>query len=183
MAKKQNDQARIGIDIGKVIMAPIKGGRADTSFLSGNLEKALKTPPSAGAFEALRKLVEVFEGQAWLVSKAGPNVQQKTKEWLKHWNFYGATGLPRDHLRFCLERPEKAGHCKQLKITHFIDDRLDVLEHLRGSVPNLYLFGEQPRLDEIPDWVTHVADWKETTEAVLNDLKRSEQTGLKSLCG
>lgn len=177
MAKKRNRQARIGIDIGKVIMAPIKGGKADTSFLSGNLERALETPPSAGAFDAVRQLVAAFEGQAWLVSKAGPSVQYKTKQWLKHWDFYGATGLPRAHLRFCLKRPEKAGHCKQLRITHFIDDRLDVLKHLRGSVPHLYLFGEQPGLDDIPDWVVHVADWQETTKAVLLDLKRSEQTG------
>ena len=170
---KQNKQPRIGIDIGRVIMAPVKGGKADTSFLSGGMEKALKTPPSPGAFDGVRDLVEAFGGQAWLISKAGPNVQDKTKHWLRHWDFYGVTGLPRHHLRFCLQRAQKAGHCKQLCITHFIDDRLDVLEHLRGLVPNLYLFGEQPGLDRAPDWVTPVIDWHETPGFVRRDLVSS----------
>ena len=170
MKKHRNSEPRIGIDIGRVIMTPVQGGKADTSFLSGGLEKAVQTPPSPGAFEGVRTLVSAFSGRAWLVSKAGPSVQGKTKQWLRHWDFYGETGLPRTHLRFCLERAQKLGHCRQLKITHFVDDRLDVLEHLRGSVARLYLFGEQPGLDEIPDWVTPVADWHETTECVLKDL-------------
>ena len=151
-------------------MAPVKGGKADTSFLSGGLERALQTPPSPGAMEGVRGLVDAFAGQAWLISKAGPNVQEKTKRWLRHWDFYSETGLLRHHLRFCLERSQKAAHCKQLCITHFIDDRLDVLEHLRGLVPSLYLFGEQPRLGRVPDWVTHVDDWYETSDIVMRDL-------------
>ena len=174
MSKHRKSEPRIGIDIGRVIMAPVKGGKADTSFLSGGLEKALKTPPSPGAFDGVRRLVSAFGGRAWLVSKAGPKVQSKTKQWLRHWDFYGETGLPREHLRFCLQRSQKAMHCRQLKITHFIDDRLDVLEHLRDLVPRLYLFGEQPKLDAAPDWVTQVGDWRETKLAVLKDLAQDE---------
>lgn len=169
MSNHRNKSPRLGIDIGRVIMAPIKGGKADTSFLSGSLERAMQTPPSPGALEGVARLVEAFDGQAWLISKAGPRVQDKTKRWLRHWDFYRITGLPQNHLRFCLERSQKAGHCKQLCITHFIDDRLDVLAHLKGPVPNLYLFGEQPTLDAAPDWVAHVADWNEATSAVLRD--------------
>jgi hypothetical protein len=170
MAKRITRPPHIGIDIGKVIMAPVQGGKTDTSFLQGDLARALQTPPSPGAIAGVRRLVEAFGGQAWLISKAGPSVQFKTKQWLRHWDFYRETGLPQSHLRFCLRRPEKAGHCKQLLITHFIDDRLDVLKHLRGLTEQLYLFGEQPKLDRIPDWVVHVVDWRETTERVLADL-------------
>lgn len=173
MIKQKKTSPRLGIDIGKVIMSPISGGKSDTSFLSGDLQRAMQTPPSPNAFEGVKALVDAFDSQAWLVSKAGPNVQFKTKEWLKHWKFFAETGLPRDNVRFCLQRPEKAGHCKQLKISHFIDDRLDVLEHLRGIVSHLYIFGEQPRLNNIPDWVTHVADWRQTVETVVQDLADS----------
>lgn len=169
MSKHRNRTPRLGIDIGRVIMAPVKGGKADTSFLSGSLERAMRTPPSPGALEGVAELVEAFQGQAWLISKAGPRVQDKTKHWLRHWHFYRETGLPQNHLRFCLERSQKAGHCKQLCITHFIDDRLDVLEHLKEVVPNLYLFGEQPKLDQVPDWATPVADWRQTTSIVRRD--------------
>lgn len=170
MSKKQNIQSRIGIDIGRVIMAPVSGGKADTSFLSGSFERAMQTPPSPGAFEGVRTLVDLFEGQAWLVSKCGDNVKRKTKQWLSHWDFYEETGLHPGNVRFCLKRPQKAHHCKQLKLTHFIDDRLDVLEHLRGIVPGLYLFGEQPRLDAIPEWLTHVIDWEQATQTVVSDV-------------
>ncbi|MDJ0942647.1 MAG: hypothetical protein QNJ30_04255 [Kiloniellales bacterium] len=172
MNKQRKSEPGIGIDIGRVIMAPVVGGRADTSFLSGGLEKALATPPSPGAFDGVRSLVSAFAGRAWLISKAGPKVQHKTKQWLRHWDFYDETGLPRSHLRFCLQRSQKALHCRQLRLTHFIDDRLDVLEHLRDLVPNLYLFGEQPDLDEIPDWVNPTTDWREATETVLEQLAR-----------
>ena len=128
------------------------------------------SPPAPNAFAGVGALVDAFAGQVWLVSKAGPTVQDKTKRWLRHWDFYDRTGLPRDHVRFCLQRPDKVGHCRQLKLTHFIDDRLDVLEYMRGTVPNLYLFGEQPRLDHIPEWVVHVPDWQETTAHVLSSL-------------
>jgi hypothetical protein len=171
MSKKQYIEPRIGIDIGRVIMAPVQGGKADTSFLSGTLERAMQTPPSPGAFQGVKTLVEASGGRAWLVSKAGPNVQHKTKLWLRHWDFCAATGLPPDHVRFCLERRQKAGHCRQLKITHFIDDRLDVLDALRGDVPHLYLFGEQPQLEAIPDWVVHVKDWGRATATVLHQLE------------
>ena len=68
------------------------------------------------------------------------------------------TGVPRDHVRFCRKRHEKADHAKEIGLTHFIDDRLDVLEHLRGLVPQLILFGE--RQPETPPWVFGATDWR-----------------------
>ncbi len=35
--------------------------------------------------------------------------------------------------------------CVELGITHFVDDRAEVLESLLGVVPHLYLFGLQSR--------------------------------------
>ncbi len=59
----------------------------------------------------------------------------------------------------CRERPEKAAVCARLGITHFVDDRLDVLTPMRGTVPHLYLFGA-PRAG-IPEWITPAPDWSE----------------------
>jgi hypothetical protein len=170
MKTQKKKSPHLGIDIGKVIMSPISGGKSDTSFLSGDLQGAMQTPPSPNVFEGVSALVEAFDGNVWLVSKAGANVQFKTKAWLRHWDFFAETRLPRTNVRFCLRRSEKAGHCKQLRLSHFIDDRLDVLQHLRPIAPHLYLFGEQPRLNDIPDWVTHVPNWRQTVEAVMSDI-------------
>lgn len=53
--------------------------------------------------------------------------------------------MTKDHLRFCLKRPDKALHARQLRLTAMIDDRVDVLQHLEGIVGQRLLFGEQSR--------------------------------------
>jgi hypothetical protein len=126
-----------------------------------------------GAFAAIARLAEVFDGAVWLVSKCGPRVQAKTRRWLDHWKFWTATGVAPDHLRFCLERRDKALHCHELGVTHFIDDRLDVLTHLRGFVARLYLFGHQNA--PAPGWVTPVVTWPAVLEAVLPALECSAE--------
>lgn len=159
----------LGIDIGRVIIGPVDdAGHADTSFLTGTPERAMQTPPAPGAFAAIARLAEAFDGAVWLVSKCGPRVQAKTRRWLDHWQFWTATGVAPDHLRFCLERRDKALHCHELGVTHFIDDRLDVLEHLRGFVPCLYLFGHQKA--PAPGWVMPVVTWPAVLAAMQPDL-------------
>ena len=160
--------ATLGIDIGRVIIGPVDDdGRADTSFLGSTPEQAMKTPPAPGAFTGIATLCRAFEGAVWLVSKCGPGVQAKTRRWLAHWQFSETTGVAADHLRFCLKRPEKADHCRELGVTHFIDDRVDVLEHLRGLVPHLFLFGVDWKTRPAPDWATVVPTWPEAVAAVL----------------
>ncbi len=159
LAKKKMNKEKLGLDFGKVIMGAVKNGRADTSFLGTTFDEAMKSPPGEGAFEATRQLVDLFSGDVWIVSKCGPSVENKTKGWLKHWKFYDETGLDRGKVRFCRERHHKAKICKQLGITHFVDDRLDVLKPMVGIVSNLYLFGEQREGTICPEWATAVGDW------------------------
>lgn len=154
----------LGVDIGRVLIVP-GDGAGDTSFLHGSDTDALKTQPMPHAFEALAELVERLEGRVWLVSKCGPRIQARTLRWLRHWSFYQRTGVREDRVLFCKERHQKAGHCERHGITHFVDDRLDVLGHLRGLVGELFLYGPQRGL--APDWVQPVADW-ETAELALN---------------
>lgn len=158
----------LGIDIGRVIIRPgSQDGREDTSFIAGSLEDALATPAMDGAFDAITRLTEAFEQRVWLISKCGPRVQDRTRRWLDHHDFYGKTGVRRDRLVFCLERPQKADHCLRLGITHFIDDRLDVLEAMRERVPHLFLFGAPQRpVGDLP-WVVKVPTWPESLDAVL----------------
>ena len=156
----------VGIDIGGVVIGK-SGERTDTSFFGGNY---LTTPAIAGVFEAVGQLVrERFGEHVWLVSKCGPRVERKSREWLAHHRFFERTGVGPDHLRFCRERREKAGICTDLGTTHFVDDRLEVLGYLR-DVPHLYLFRPNPaevkkhrrhlpRVHEVDGW-----------EAVLRDL-------------
>lgn len=163
---------RLGIDIGRVIIAPDGSGAGDTSFIGGSIEDALRTPPYEGMFDAVPGLVARFAGQAWLVSKARPRVQEKTRLWLDHHRFFERTGIPRENLRFCLERPQKAEHCRELAIMHFIDDRPDVLEHLKDVVPHRYLFGPQRPGPGVAASVEPCATWEAVVERIGTSLRR-----------
>lgn len=153
-------EPRLGVDIGRVIIDGSSPDGGDTSFFRGGLDNALHTPPVNGVFEALTVLVQRFDGRVWLVSKCQERVELRTKAWLEHHEVFDRTGLSADHLRFCRRRSEKAPICAGLGITHFIDDRVDVLAPMRGVVEHRYLFGtelrpgDDPRLTPAPDWAT-----------------------------
>lgn len=160
---------RLGVDFGRVIQgAALTPGAADTVFLSGGIDEAMSTPPSPGAFDVLSRLVDRVDGNAWVISKCGPRVEQRTRQWLDHHDFAARTGIPREHLRFCRTRAGKAPHCAELGVTHMIDDRLEVHAVLRDLVPRLYLFGAQTA--RVPDWVTHTPDWAAVERVVGADL-------------
>ena len=86
---------------------------------------------------------ERFGDNIHIVSKCGPKVQQKSLDWLKHHNFFGQTGLKIENVHFCRKRPDKAPICKRHGITTFIDDRLDVLCHLKTVPTKIHFRGSE----------------------------------------
>ena len=162
---------RLGIDIGRVIIDSPPG--ADTAFFHGDQTTVRRTPPVPGAFESIARLVSLFEGRAWLVSKCGPRVQQRSLDWLRHHHFFERTGVADGNYRFCLRRPDKAVHCAELGITHFIDDKPDVHQALAGIVPYRYLFGPR-QSGRVRTGVFHVSDWPAAEHAVRATLSALE---------
>jgi hypothetical protein len=162
-------EPRLGVDFGRVIHGgAAEAGPADTAFLDGDLEQALRSPATEGAFDVLPRLVALFGGRVWVISKCGERVQRRTLRWLDHHDFYARTGIAPGDVRFCRERADKALHCAELGITHMIDDRLDVHRALRGLVPHLYLFGPQPA--PAPEWVRHTLTWADAEAAVTGNI-------------
>lgn len=153
----------LGVDIGGVIIDRVNDG-TDTSFFSNNY---LQTTAVPGAFESLGLLFKRFDGRVFLVSKCGEAVQQKTLHWLRFNKFFELTGISRGNVHFCRERHEKADICESLRISRFVDDRLEVLSYL-VAVPKLYLF--RPRPDEIRPFagflprVEQVNSWAEVLQ-------------------
>jgi hypothetical protein len=74
-------------------------------------------------------------------------VEQKTRLWLDHHRFFEQTGVAAANVRFCRERPQKRDHALALGLTHFIDDRIDVLGHLEGAVAHRVLFRNWPEAE------------------------------------
>jgi hypothetical protein len=145
--------------------APGPDGAPDTSFLGSRLEEAVESPATPGAFDVIHRLVALFEGRVWIISKCGESTQRKTLAWLEHNDFYGRTGVRHGNVRFCRERWEKVVDCQELGITHMIDDRLEVHRAIRDVVPHRYLFG--PQDGDVPDWVIHTPDWSAVAEHLI----------------
>ncbi len=163
-------EPRLGIDIGRVIIrgdAHPDGG--DTAFFEGDDAMMLATPEMPGAFEAIGALTIRFGGRVWLVSKCGPQTQRRTLRWLDGHDFYRRTGVDPGHVRFCQARVDKRLHAAELELTHFVDDRSEVHEALRGVVEHQYLFGRQAR--PAPDYTTPVQSWPEARRLIEATLR------------
>lgn len=157
----------LGVDIGGVIIQPADDD-ADTSFFGDHY---LRTPAVPGAFDGLAALVAGRFGPAvHLVSKCGEQTEARTREWLAHHDFHGRTGIPPAHVHFCRTRSEKAPIAAALGLTHFVDDKLEVLSYL-SSVPHRFLFRPNPA--EVAAYAEHlpgvhpVTSWPELVAALL----------------
>ena len=118
----------------------------------------------SGAVETLTRLCRRFAGRVWLVSKCGPKVQQRTRMWLDRTRFFQTTGIPYGHVRFCKDRKDKAPICAELGVDIFVDDRLDVLQHMAGVVPHRLHFLSSSS----PDGITPVKSWAEAEAAIVS---------------
>jgi len=162
-------EPRLGIDIGRVIIdGPSHAGGGDTAFFEGDEATMLATPEMAGAVDCIARLTRLLDGRAWLVSKCGPRVQARTLRWLEAHDFYRRTGLARDHVRFCLTRPEKRGICLDLSLTHFVDDHPEVHDAIRGVVDHQYFFGRQAR--PAPDYCVPAPTWADAERLIEDSL-------------
>ncbi|MEZ6195306.1 MAG: hypothetical protein R3F20_06230 [Planctomycetota bacterium] len=163
---------RIGLDFGGVIIPLHRAVRGEDT----GLVEASDSAPRPGAIEAIRRMVEETEGQVWIVSKAGPRMQERTRTWLANHEFHARTGLPESHVVFCLKREEKAPICRDLGITHFVDDRIHLMQILRGVVPHLFLFVDDPGAANRPPWVREVSSWRQCVAEILSPRSESERS-------
>ena len=163
-----NTQKALGVDIGNVII----NNRLNDPEVNKVTEAVYAAfPPSDGVFDALKTLNEYFEGKVYLVSKCTEWAQTQILLWLKSHDLYAKTGIKEENVHFVRQRHEKDAVCRKLGITHFIDDRLEVLSHMIESTPNLILF--QPDANEVKEFkeflskVTVVNSWEEVVNKII----------------
>jgi hypothetical protein len=169
-AGRPAESPALGVDIGGVVIDRVGEG-TDTSFFG---DRPLDTPAVPGAFETLARLTVLFDGRVHLVSKAGPEVEARTRDWLAHHRFFEATGLPERNLHVVRGRADKAPEAARLGLTHFVDDRVDILQSL-VTVPHRYLFlgglGSTPRPSIVPPDLVVTESWPEIATAVGSTLR------------
>jgi hypothetical protein len=160
------ERLRIGLDFGGVIVRAASANATEDTGLHEPGKVVDEALP--GSIEGVSRLVDASDGNVWIVSKAGAKMQARTLQWLHNTGFYSQTGLSRDHVRVCVSREQKAPICTELAITHFMDDRVHVMQILRDVVPNLFLFQPTEEKKAIPGWATHVSNWMEATALILH---------------
>lgn len=145
----------LGLDFGNVIK--------DTQ--SGNL--------MSGVIESLMALKDRFSDRIFIISRSGDDCLTDSRKYEKYQRrvhlFLYLSSLdkiiPWKNVFFCKLRHEKAPIAANLGITHFVDDRLEVLSHMT-TVPNR--FALNPTADQLakfpPNGITVVSSWKEITD-------------------
>lgn len=161
----------LGLDIGGVIIDG-RRGKKDISFFGG---KYLRVPPIEGAFESIAHLVDAFGGDVFLVSKADERTERRTREWLKARHFFERTDIDPGRLHFCRDPWDKKYICHDLGVTHFVDDKLEVLAYMEGVVAHRVLFNPrahdlQNHIGRMTDDIRIVADWHDAEHALLRTL-------------
>ena len=154
----------LGVDIGNVIIDHRQ--ILDVNDESIWNERHSTIPAATDVFDCLKKLNEGrFKGNIFLVSKLKVEHDNRTLAWLKDNKFFEKTGIKPENLFFCRERSDKERICRENGITHFIDDRLEVLSYMVDVIPNLYLFSpDSEEVDEFKQFlpkVTKVESWLE----------------------
>ncbi len=162
-------EPRLGIDLGGVIIPWRKDAHSKEPYFD---QPFLLRPPRLSALERISDLMGVFRGKVWIVSRWAAAHREKTHQWLERHQVLPVTGMSAAHVRFCEKISSKADICAELGITHFIDDRMQVMDVLRPIVPHLYLFGEQGQEAYVHEWLTPVANWDDAYAAVLNDVSK-----------
>jgi len=164
------------VDIGNVIIAYRLSGINRGNYLTYDFESI---PPEPGCFEALERLNRRFGGNITVVWKGTDDADGRNMRWLVSHRFCERTRIPIDRIhRIGRDRREKASYLAQSSATHegvtfVVDDRLEVLSHFVGRVPNLFLF--QPQEDEVFKYQhtgalarVHVVETWDDVEAILN---------------
>ena len=112
----------IGIDLGGTIFSKTN---EDTK------EQEIYIFPNS--FKILSKIVEKFDN-VYIISRVNSQQRERSLAWLNSSEFFKKTGISPNNLFYCFDRRDKAIFGKALELTHFIDDRPEVLIHLNENI-------------------------------------------------
>ncbi len=134
--------------------------------------------PLVGSIEAIAWLAgpHMFKREVWLISTLPAHEHANARLWLAHQNFFNRTSLERWRLKFVANDAEKLRAVRSLKITHFIDPRLDGLVGMSTMQHRclLDLTGkEELKLDRIRDTATGATirvmrDWDDVLHYMMH---------------
>lgn len=158
---------RLGVDIGGPIMAS-----PNDLFFS---DRYLEVPIVPGVLPSLARLRTRFGAHIYLISVNTRRRPQALEILAKH-RILDLVG--RDHVVMCDTDAAKANTCRELGISHFVDDRIEVLE-LLATVARRYLFTSESDTGtgpSLPSNTLRVSSWS----AIERDLLAASDRPLHS---
>ena len=127
--------------------------------------------PLPHAFRVVKHLIdERFGDRVHIVSRVSPEQEIRARIFVTGAEFQTHLGIPTERVHFCRERHEKGPICHKIGITHFIDDRPEVMVHMPTIVTHRILFN--PNQDDLAKVkkqlgaILQAKDWLEV-EALL----------------
>ena len=154
---------RIGIDIMGVILPK--------AIETGTIEEFLACPAIPNAVESIKKLVELYKSEnIFIISRCPEFAEKVIMQWFDLHNFFVETGFCRSNIYFCREQAGKAPIAQKLKLTHFIDDRMSVLDFMDGIVPcRIQLLVELgPEKISSENCIVTIGDWASVLSHIIN---------------
>lgn len=121
------------------------------------------------AFRVIHRFNRTWDG-VFIVSRVNEEQKIRSLAWLKESRFFEQTGVPQDNLYYCAERKDKAPICAELGVTHFIDDRPEVMAALAPHIQKLLFNPIQFDVEKFRGQLVNtkiVTSWKEIEELWL----------------
>ena len=127
---------------------------------------AVHDVPIPDSLRVLGRLAkEVFDGRVFIISKVNEEQEIRVRRALKEHAILDILRISIDEVRFCPNRADKATICRELGVTHMIDDRPEVMVGMPEVVTTKILM--DPDFDDLllhfnricP--VTLVRNWKD----------------------
>lgn len=92
-----------------------------------------ETVPMDNAFRVINHLRNKVKA-IYIVSRVNDEQSLRAYQWFQKFKFFEETGLTPNKVFFCYERYEKGPICNKLRVTHFIDDRPEVMFYMPAGV-------------------------------------------------
>lgn len=131
------------------------------------------TDLAPGIIEAMAILAPLFKYNIWIVSRVNDvDSRYRVFNYMTERKLWDQLHIPFGNIRFCLGREDKAPICKDLNISHFVDDHTEVLSHMT-MVPYRYAFRTQASelLTHPPEkfGIQLFQNWNDIVQAILKD--------------
>lgn len=151
------------------VSIPITDFKTRLGLDFGNVIKAIGGDEMPGFRKGLEKLRnEMFGDEIYVISRVNDERGSKKAIWFLGEQKIFDTLIKPTNVHFCLLRNQKAPIAKWLGLTHFIDDRTEVLSHMTSVQHRFALNPTQHQLRDFPpDNMIVAKDWDELVPLVL----------------